>query len=182
MIDPKTGLPLTPAELREREIDKFDPMKRDYDFSGAANANGAQTDQQQQQPQDQQPSGQPQSTDKPLPGSVAAMNADAAAASKSQTSGSATVEAAAGGGGGGGDSDYTGPAVLSRSYTLARPMASQEAKWTAGLSLSYSWDDGQEPVATSGQKVQYQNVTSSVIFVLAGTSPAGITGSAISWG
>jgi len=154
VIDPKTGLPLTPAELREKEIDKFDPMKRDYDFNGTANANGAQTDQQQQQ--GQQTSGQsPGSADKPLPGSVAAMNAASAAASKSQSYGSA------GGGGGGGDSDYTGPAVLSRSYTLARPMSSSGAKWTAGLSFSYAWDDGQEPVATSAQKVEYQDVTSS---------------------
>jgi hypothetical protein len=159
VIDPKTGLPLTPAELREKEIDKFDPMKRDYDFTGAANANAAQTDQQQQQ--SQQPSGQPQSSaDKPLPGSVAAMNADAAATGKSQSSGS-SAGGGGGGGGGGGDSDYTGPAVLSRSYTLARPMSSREVKWTAGLSFSYSWDDGQEPVATTGQNVGYQNVTSS---------------------
>jgi len=30
-INPKTGLPYTPAELQEMEIDKYDPMKRDVD-------------------------------------------------------------------------------------------------------------------------------------------------------
>jgi hypothetical protein len=156
VIDPRTGLPLTPEELREREIDKFDPMKRDFDFSGvnSTNTNGSQTDQQQQQQ-----SGQPQSNrEKPLPGSVAAMNADAAADSKSS--------GAAGGGGagsGGADdsSDYTGPAVLSRSYTLSRPMVSTPSLWTASLSFNYMLDDGQQPVATNAQNVSYQSVTSS---------------------
>lgn len=147
-INPKTGLPYTPAELREMEIDKYDPMKRNVDPTD----DNRLTDR-------ERPKALPTKPVDPLPGSVAAMNADQATPRKPSdvdtTNGAAqdTDEASAAANG----AEYTGPAVLSRSYTLARPMVPRQIQWNANLGLGYAWSTGQAPGAANGV-TNYQSV------------------------
>lgn len=50
--------------------------------------------------------------------------------------------------------EYTGPAVLSRSYTISRPMVSQQVKWTPTLGYTESYDTGLTgAVVTPGGKL-----------------------------
>ena len=145
-INPKTGLPYTAEELREKEIDKYDPLKRTPDTTTPA-ANGAATPLTDRKQPDI--ATEPAAKGAPLPGSIAADQAAAASGSKkSQDSAqgssqdSDTPEE--------GDSSYSGPAVLTRSYTLSRPMDSTPIKWSGSLGLNYSWDDGQAPGVVNG--------------------------------
>lgn len=151
-INPKTGLPYTAEELREKEIDKYDPLKRDPDTTSTAPQGST--------PQDSTPltdrkqpgiATEPAAKMGPLPGSLASDQA-AAASKKSQGGAQGSGQGAAQ------DSDtpeegdlsYSGPAVLTRSYTLSRPMESTPIKWTGSLGFSYTWDDGQAPGVVNG--------------------------------
>jgi hypothetical protein len=141
-VDPKTGLPLTPAEQREREIDQYDPMKRGP-VPGAGDPH-ALTDR-------EQPTAIANQDDKaaPLPGSVAASDqAPGTSFSGNKPTADSLTDTSDTN-----DADYAGPAVLSRSYTLSRPMMEQQIKWRIALGLTYSWDFGEVPavvVANSG--------------------------------
>jgi hypothetical protein len=146
--NPKTGLPYTPQELREMEIDKFDPMKKNPDTTSSQQNITPLTDRKQPMTV-----ADPASKAAPPTGSIAA---EQAAASAKKTP---TAAAAQGIGGGSsqdsdtpeeGDSSYSGPAVLTRSYTLARPMDMVPIKWAGSLGFSYSWDDGQAPAQVNG--------------------------------
>jgi hypothetical protein len=150
-INPKTGLPYTADELREKEIDKYDPLKRDQDTTPPpTNPSTPLTDR-------QQPgiATEPAAKMGPLPGSVAASDQAAAAASGSKKSGGSGQGAAQASTQDSdtpeeGDSGYSGPAVLTRSYTLARPMDATPIKWAGSLGFSYSWDDGRAPGIVNG--------------------------------
>jgi hypothetical protein len=136
-INPKTGLPYTPAELRQMEIDKYDPMKRDVDPATDPNR---LTDR-------QAPAATPGRKQDPIPGSIADMNAQQAAQNR-QTNGTSTdpeADSAAANG-----AEYSGPAVLSRSYTLARPMIPRQIQWSGAMGFNYSWNSGQAPGAIDG--------------------------------
>lgn len=138
-INPKTGLPYTPAELQEMEIDKYDPMKRDVDPATDPNRLTDRSN----------PAALPnQKKPEPLPGSIAAMNEQQAAQQRQANGTSLDPEADSAAANG---AEYTGPAVLSRSYTLARPMIPRQIQWTGGLSLYYARTDGQAPAAANGQ-------------------------------
>ncbi len=134
ILDPKTGLPLTAAEIREKEIDKIDPMKAN---APAADPNANRLTDRNLPTAPANYSNPYASKDSaPLPGSVAASNAGS-----SQTpANSLTADNTANG------PEYTGPAVLSRSYTLSRPMGMQQIKWRVSFGFSYSWDQGQAAV------------------------------------
>ncbi|HEU5021209.1 MAG TPA: hypothetical protein VFT60_04945 [Bryobacteraceae bacterium] len=154
-VNPKTGLPYTPAELRQMEIDKYDPMKRDVDPATDPNR---LTDR-------QAPTAVPGRTLDPIPGSLADMNAQQAARNR-QANGTSTdpgADSAAANG-----AEYSGPAVLSRSYTLARPMIPRQIQWTGALGFDYSWNSGQAPGAidgvTSYRALSTQGVTGSWSF------------------
>jgi hypothetical protein len=136
-INPKTGLPYTPAELRQMEIDKYDPMKRDVD----------PTTDPQRLTDRQAPTAVPGRALDPIPGSIADMNAQQAAQNR-QANGTSTdpeADSAAANG-----AEYSGPAVLSRSYTLARPMIPRQIQWTGEMGFDYSWNSGQAPGAING--------------------------------
>ena len=75
VINPKTGLPYTAEELREKEIDKYDPLKRDTTTPPPANGATPLTDRKQPDPVTE-----PAAKIAPLPGSVAASDQAAAAA------------------------------------------------------------------------------------------------------
>jgi hypothetical protein len=165
-INPKTGLPYTPDELREKEIDKYDPLKRDQDTPAATPQQGSTPLTDRKQPD---AVADPAANAAPLPGSVAASNQAAAASGSKKTQGSGQGSAQASTQDSDspeeGDSGYSGPAVLTRSYTLSRPLDATPIKWTGSLGLSYSWDDGQAPGLVNG----------AAGFVSARTSSAAVT-------
>jgi len=146
-INPKTGLAYTNEELREREIDKYDPLKRDQDtLTPATQGSTPLTDRKQPDAV-----ADPAAKAAPLPGSIAASDQNAAAASGSKKAqGSAQASTQDSDSPEEGDSGYSGPAVLTRSYTLARPMDATSIKWTGSLGFTYSWDDGDAPGLVNG--------------------------------
>lgn len=148
--NPKTGLPYTAAELQEMEIDKYDPMKRDVDPAADPTADPNRlTDR-------QNPAALPnQKKPDPLPGSVAAMDQQQAAQQRQANGTSVDPDADSAAANG---AEYTGPAVLSRSYTLARPMIPRQIQWTGNLSLNYGRIDGQAPSALNGV-TDYQSLS-----------------------
>jgi hypothetical protein len=138
IIDPATGLPLTPEQLHDREIDKFDPLKRDVDPT--AKDSNPLIDRKQPDAVTS-----PKAKNAPLPGSVAADEASATSGSKKSldlTSASDNSESS--------ESVYSGPAVLSRAYTLARPLDSMPVKWVSTFGFNYAWDDGEVPGVVNG--------------------------------
>jgi hypothetical protein len=145
-INPKTGLPYTTDELREKEIDKYDPLKRDQDTTTPATQGSTPLTDRKQPDAVADPAAQAA----PLPGSVAASNQDAAASGSKKAQGSAQASTQDSDSTEEGDSGYSGPAVLTRSYTLARPMDATSIKWTGTLGFSYSWDDGDAPGLVNG--------------------------------
>lgn len=119
------------------EIDKYDPMKRDVDPTTDPNR---LTDR-------QAPAAMPGQTLAPIPGSIADMNEQQAAQARQANGTSVDPDAdnAAANG-----AEYSGPAVLSRSYTLARPMIPRQIQWTGVLGFGYSWNSGEAPGAING--------------------------------
>lgn len=115
--------PLTPEQKFERQIKQVDPLERGDDKdkkSGDDTSRGAQNE--------------PQQTDTPTPGSIAAGERESA-----RRTGPQVVED--------GSSDepvqeYSGPAVLSRSYSVNRPLIPQELRWSESVGLSAVYDTG----------------------------------------
>ena len=138
---PTGALPLTPAEQREKDIDKFDPMKP-LEIPGQQDATPL-TDRKVPAPPARSGS-QPA----PLPGSLAAMTADQTAPSRSNAASPDDPTASDGAVPAG--VEYSGPAVLSRSYTLARPMIPRQLNWQINLGLNYGWSQGEAPIAVNG--------------------------------
>lgn len=128
------------------EIDKYDPMKRDVD---PAIDPYRLTD---RPAPDALPN---QKKPQAIPGSIAAQNEQQAAQNRqlNGTSIDPDADSAAANG-----AEYTGPAVLSRSYTLARPMIPRQIQWTGSLGYSYSWNSGQAPSADNGV-TNYQSIS-----------------------
>ena len=131
VIDPKTGLPMTPEApdvTRDKEIKRYDPMDRTADLTG----------------QTLHPL-----TDRQAPADATDKNGDDPLTGADPTTAKNGQDATARGNGGSGSGSgltgpaYTGPAVLSRSYTLSRPMISRQIKWTVGLGFARSLDIGQ---------------------------------------
>ena len=135
-IDPKTGLPLTPAEVREQEIDKYDPMKRAAKPASDATPLSGRDDS----------TANPNERTAPRAGSAAESGSpaesDAAPVATSLSANKPSVDSLTDSTDG---ADYTGPSVLSRSYTLSRPMIPRDLKWQVSLGVTYSWDFGQVP-------------------------------------
>jgi len=143
-VNPKTGLPYTADELREKEIDKYDPLKP---IPATETQDGNPLTDRKQPDIVADPSGKAA----PIPGSIAASDQAAASASgskKTQSSKQDSVQDSDNSEEG--DSGYSGPAVLSRAYTLARPLDNIPIKWSGSLGFSYSWNDGQAPGLVNG--------------------------------
>jgi len=128
--------PLTPEEQRQKEIDKYDPLKKrdtsnsDRPVDAGASVAPAPAPRQNTDLDTGQRSAQP------LPGSVA----DTSSLLPARPGGdgpqvvddSGTLNA----------QTYTGPAVLSRSYTIARPTTPKELKWSWTVSSSEVYQSG----------------------------------------
>ena len=131
-VDPRDNRlpPPTPAEEREREIRRFDPL--DPSNPADPNANG-QTPGDDGRTKNDRDTQRKRDTSTPLPGSIAAEER-----ANTARQGPAVEEE---------DADapaqqYTGPAVLSRSYTVNRPLIPQDEKWTEFLGFSFIVDTG----------------------------------------
>ena len=115
--------PLTPEQVREQLIRQYDPLDRSDDQAAKAQAA-------QEKDRDQRKSAQ---TDTPLPGSIAASERDAQRTGPRVAESDATNEPV---------QEYTGPAVLSRSYSVNRPLIPQELKWTESVGVNSIYDTG----------------------------------------
>jgi hypothetical protein len=127
--------PLTPAELRERQIQMRDPLSKTNPIAtnegDAAETTLAPA-----------PLIRTQPSSAPLPGSLAEsslMNSPTrrGAGPEVVPAGSDVVP------------DYTGPAVLSRSYTISRPSLPRSVKWTPTVGLTEMYDNGLLQTATT---------------------------------
>ena len=119
--------PLTPEEIREKQIQMFDPLNKTNPLvpeQEQSAAGGAVP------PLEQKPRTQPTEKVTPLPGSVAA----------SRNTGPQVT------GDTGGDQDYTGPAVLSRSYTLTKPQVPNSVQWAPSLGFTEIYDSSTQQV------------------------------------
>jgi hypothetical protein len=137
--------PLTPEEERAKQVKQFDPLDRTPDVtpdSGQANPT-------QNTPDATQPNA-PSQVQTPLPNSIAASNQDAASRRGPQVIGDGDSAAA---------QEYTGPAVLSRSYSLNRPMIPETLKWRESLGINTVYDSG--VVSASTDQTGSINDTSS---------------------
>jgi hypothetical protein len=119
------------------KIDKYDPMKRDVDPTTDPNR---LTDR-------QAPTAVPGKQLAPIPGSIADVNEQRAAQSRQANGTSVDPDADSAAANG---AEYSGPAVLSRSYTLARPMIPRQIRWSGNLGLGYAWNSGEAPSAIDG--------------------------------
>jgi hypothetical protein len=118
-LDPQDekNRPLTPEEEREKQIRQADPLALPDDTD--QNAGQKQSNQSQQQPA-------------PLPNSIAASEQEAAGRGPRVVEDEDTQPS----------QQYTGPAVLSRSYSLNRPLIPQQLKWQESLGLNAFYDSG----------------------------------------
>jgi hypothetical protein len=112
--------PLTPEQQREEQIRQFDPLDR----TAATDQAAKEKEKAAQDRKDAQ-------TDTPLPGSIAASERDAQRAGPRVAEGDATDEPV---------QEYTGPAVLSRSYSVNRPLIPEELKWKESVGFSELYD------------------------------------------
>ena len=129
---PAVTTPLTPEEQRQKEIDAIDPLAKDP--KGAKRSDTRIN----QPPPDTNPTDSAQNPDapkprrvpQPLPGSIAASNL---AHSKEGPQIVGSTEDA--------EPQYNGPAVLSRTYTLQRPMIPNNVSWnwSVGSTQTYTW-------------------------------------------
>jgi hypothetical protein len=122
---------LTPIEERDRQIREFDPLDREEEDKDKIKA---QRELEKRRTQDQTPT----------PGSIAASDLKNSA----QQPGPQVVE----------DDDaatpvqeYSGPAVLSRSYSVNRPLIPEQVKWQESAGISSVYDTGvTRPVNADG--------------------------------
>jgi hypothetical protein len=139
--------PLTPEQQREQQIRQFDPLDRTAADKDAKEKEKAAREQQKNAPKDA-----------PLPGSIAASERD------TQRTGPRVAEGDAG------DEpvqEYSGPAVLSRSYSVNRPLIPQELKWTESVGFNAIYDSG-ATYFTNGSVGSSSPIGESVSWSIAG--------------
>jgi hypothetical protein len=117
--DPRQ-LPLTPVEERERQVREYDPL--DNDAQSKKEKSKAKSD-------------QTSPADAPIPGSIADSNERSVEARRGPQVTEDSADA-------GPVQEYTGPAVLSRSYTINRPLVPEQVKWSQSFGVSSVYDSG----------------------------------------
>jgi hypothetical protein len=153
--------PLTPEEKRQREIDRYNPLSPQNpagrvlpgDPKPAAVA-----------PETVTPKPKPEAGAAPLPGSVADSNQPpmpiAGADGPQVVTGDDDANAD--------QRNYNGPAVLSRSYTLSRPMDSKEVKWTWSVGENEIFQTGLVSGAGAGAATNGESFGTSTSFTFTG--------------
>lgn len=134
--------PLTPEEERQSQIRQFDPL--DSGTTSASPANAAPD------PDSSTPDARKRSdpASAPIPGSLAS----AERLNTSQNRGPTVADDSDNGA-----ADFAGPAVLSRSYTVNRPLIAQDVKWSENFGLGATFSTG----ATSASLTPSGTLTSS---------------------
>lgn len=114
----QAAAPLTPAQQLDQQIREVDPLDRPDD----KDAKAKEKKRQQEEP--------------PTPGSIAASERDAAARQLGPqvVTGDEAAEEPV--------QEYTGPAVLSRSYSVSRPLIPQQLKWIESIGVNTVYDTG----------------------------------------
>jgi hypothetical protein len=146
VTDPNSEL--TPQQQREKQIRMFDPLDKSSPLldDGKDKAQGQEAG--AGAPVSQRPVSR--SFDAPLPGSIAASNQ--AQPTNPRRRGPEVLSP---------DDEspvqeYTGPAVLSRSYTIARPVTPEQVKWSPHLGFASSYSSvqgGTDPASSDGAPV-----------------------------
>lgn len=117
------GQDITPVEQREQEIRQFDPLARSDDKETKAREKAARDAEKRRDREEAL-----------TPGSIAATERDQARpgpqVSEEDETGDEPVQ------------EYTGPAVLSRSYSVNRPLIPEQLKWNESAGVSAVWDSG----------------------------------------
>ncbi len=117
--------PLTPLQQREQQIRQFDPLDRDDEDSQAGKDKAkAAHEVEKRRTQDQTAT----------PGSIAASQQNSA-----RRSGPQVVDD---GNSGAPVQEYTGPAVLSRTYSIGQPLIPEQVKWQESAGMSSVYDSG----------------------------------------
>ena len=114
-------LPPTPLQQRDDQIRQVDPLDRS---DQGPDKDKATRDAEKKKKQDQQP---------PLPGSIAETQQNSARRSGPEVAdddADAPVQ------------EYSGPAVLSRSYSISQPLIPEQLKWNESVGLSSVYDSG----------------------------------------
>jgi Putative beta-barrel porin 2 len=142
--------PLTPEQLREQQIRQFDPLDRSNDKAAKEKEK-----EKEKAAREQKKDGQ---TDAPLPGSIAASDRDAQRTGPRVAESDATDEPV---------QEYTGPAVLSRSYSVNRPMIPQELKWSESIGINAVYDN-QAALFTNGSIGNSSPIGTSASWSIAG--------------
>lgn len=134
---PQDAQPQTPEEQREQQIRQVDPLDRGDDKDAKAKQKTARdTDKTQDQT--------------PTPGSIAASERDARGAGPQVVSEEDAADQPV--------QDYTGPAVLSRSYSVERPLIPQELKWTESVGVSSNYNTGANGVVNPNGTISSTNL------------------------
>jgi hypothetical protein len=117
-------LPLTPLQERDQQIRQFDPLDRTDQESREKDKAKAAREAEKQRDQDQTP----------IPGSIAATEQQSARPSGPQVVDDDNPEAPV--------QEYSGPAVLSRSYSISQQLIPEQVKWSESVTLSAVYDTG----------------------------------------
>jgi hypothetical protein len=130
--------PLEEREIERRKFDPFDPTVRDDDQS-------AEDKEKEKEKEEREAEQRRDSDRKPLPGSIAADEAHEAAAKNGgpRVVGDDDADAQA--------PQYTGPAVLSHSYTLSSGLIPDDLTWREFFGVSSVYDTGLNAAATGPQ-------------------------------
>jgi hypothetical protein len=118
------NIPLTPLQQRDEQVRQFDPLDRDEKDK---------KDNKERSTNEREGTKTLQNGQTPLPGSIAADEQNSA-----RRSGPEVVE----GDSGAAVQEYTGPAVLSRSYTIGQPLIPEQLKWQESVGLNSIYDTG----------------------------------------
>jgi len=123
-----TQSPLTPLQQRDQQIRQFDPLDRDEDSRAAGQSAKdkakAEREGEKRRAQDQTAT----------PGSIAASEQKPASRSGPQVVEDADSGAPV--------QEYTGPAVLSRSYSISQPLIPEQVKWQESVGFNAVYDTG----------------------------------------
>jgi hypothetical protein len=134
---PQDQKPLTPEEIRRREIDKYNPLNPVSPTKTALPGDPASAT--SQAPADTPASQKPvQPQEAPIPGSVA----DSAQHSPIAPPADGPTVVSTGDDPSVDQRPFNGPAVLSRSYTISRPIDSRAVKWVWSVGSSEFWQAG----------------------------------------
>lgn len=126
-------LPPSPVDERDREVRQVDPLDHgDQDKKDKKN---------KKDKEDRQTTGKQDQTEAPLPGSVAESEQSAANRSGPQVEDQNEEEPV---------QEYTGPAVLSRSYSINQALVPEQVKWNESFGVSAVYDSGITSTVSTG--------------------------------